>query len=108
MLTGGRRLQCLARLFEVVDSPLGRKTLKNINENRVRLGDIEADVWNIVVDELVHHGNDRLLDDVEAKRRGECLDSVSRLLEKAFDKNLQRLRSMWSFGRDSLDVVPWP
>lgn len=48
----------ITRLPKGVDGLVLRETLENVDEDGVRLGNVETDVGDVVGDEAVHHGED--------------------------------------------------
>ena len=53
------------RLFKIEEGALGGEALEDVDEDAVRLGDVEADVGDGVGDEGVHHGKYGVVDDTE-------------------------------------------
>lgn len=75
--------------LRVGEGTFRRELSENINQDSVRLGDVEADIRDGVLDELVDHRENRLLDDGDIYRRCQRLGKISKLEIEGMDGIIQ-------------------
>jgi hypothetical protein len=72
----GRRSDRSLRLFHLNQSLVLGQATKSIDQNGVRLGDVEADVRNVVGHKSVQDGEDGAFNDIECDNGSQCLQTL--------------------------------
>lgn len=78
VLAPGRRGDGFTRLLHLNQGLVGGQTAQRINQNSVRLGNIETDVGDLVGHKSIQNGEKGAVDNVECDNGGEGLRRLAR------------------------------
>lgn len=98
----------LSRLLDLSQRLVRRQTAQGIDEDGIRLGNVEADVRDLVCHQSIQNGKNGAVNDIECNNGRESLEVLAYTGLHGPERNSLKWQSMLSCGRGSWGAVPWP